>query len=667
MVDLLLLNVSNLPQRPIYPYGFVLVSAVARRFGLSVERVDLLRMSRDKWRPMLRRILDTHRPRAVGIHLRQVDSLVELDYWDPETGEGRGEFFPVQQTRALVDELRTCTEAPIVMGGFGFTTHAPRLFEYLGADYGVQGDPDGFFERFDDVLARRDLTSVPGLMFREGGQSVANARGYYGPSPEREYTEAVFDDVLRFYGHPRLYGPDPPALAIEVLRGCPFRCYFCSEPHVKGRRIAPRDLDVVQAELEFLIAKDVRHFWFVASELNVEGAALGQALAERVRKLQERFGGPPITWSAYSLPRLTEAELRELVRSGYIGHANDALSLDDDNLKRGGIPYRSEHAIRFLKAASLVRRERAAEARDAEARGAADTIAPGGPSPVFALMLGNAHLDAKTLPVTLEKIAEHRLNEDYESALLIEATRVFELDGKLVCGDLDREGDIISFDRKGPRAPDLLLPSYHYPRLLVEALGSPREIHRFCQFVSTTFMSTAHRKAKDWSRFLARTAGTAQVARWVDAHAGANAPPLLVEAKARLEAMPAAEALAGLLTPDAAAPAASEAALWLLNAVFRVDDAACRRVADFLNLPIDNGGAIALSEYRLMDRLYARYDDIGALFADVARSLDVGDDAVETLYLRYVIHRNNVILRSDYRPLLFQPRAAGAPAAAVVS
>jgi len=38
-VDLLLLNASNLPDKAVYPYAFVQVSALARHFGLTVASI----------------------------------------------------------------------------------------------------------------------------------------------------------------------------------------------------------------------------------------------------------------------------------------------------------------------------------------------------------------------------------------------------------------------------------------------------------------------------------------------------------------------------------------------------------------------------------------------------------------------------------------------------
>jgi hypothetical protein len=48
-VDLLLLNCTNLPWRPIYPYAFVQVGALARKARLGVRTVDLLQIPRDRW------------------------------------------------------------------------------------------------------------------------------------------------------------------------------------------------------------------------------------------------------------------------------------------------------------------------------------------------------------------------------------------------------------------------------------------------------------------------------------------------------------------------------------------------------------------------------------------------------------------------------------------
>ena len=89
-MDLLLLNASNLPDKAVYPYAFVQVSALARHFDLTVARFDFVRLNRQQIRLHLTRLIRRHRPRMIGLHLRQADSVVESDYPPPPSGDRSG-------------------------------------------------------------------------------------------------------------------------------------------------------------------------------------------------------------------------------------------------------------------------------------------------------------------------------------------------------------------------------------------------------------------------------------------------------------------------------------------------------------------------------------------------------------------------------------------------
>src|SRR5687767_8215538 len=103
MVDLLLLNATNLPWRPIFPYAFVQVSAVARRHGLSVKAVDLLDVPRDRWSTFLAAHLTAAQPRMVGLHIRQGDSVFVDDYYASPNGPATTrKYFPIDDNLALV-------------------------------------------------------------------------------------------------------------------------------------------------------------------------------------------------------------------------------------------------------------------------------------------------------------------------------------------------------------------------------------------------------------------------------------------------------------------------------------------------------------------------------------------------------------------------------------
>ncbi len=631
MSDLLLLNATNLPWRPIFPYAFVQVSALGRRAGLDVRVLDLLNVPRERWQPMLASVIEKQRPRMIGLHIRQGDSVFLDDYYAPPSGPATlRNYFPVDDNRALVTILRQLTSAPIIAGGIGFTTHARRMFEFLELDFAAQGDPDDVIANFENLLARRDLASVKSLMYRDGGQLRVNERGYYAPFSDREYTDAIVDEATKFYGHSVLFGADPPTVAVEIMRGCPFSCFFCTEPHVKGKQLRLRDLDVVEAELEFLVARQIRRFWLICSELDIQGTKFAMQIAERIVRLRERTGAAPIEWSAYALPRLEEDELRLLQRAGYVGALNDVLSLDDDNLRRAKVPYRSKQAVAFLKAVTKLDREDAvssANAASAETkiRAGLTQRTPKELAATIGLFLGNPHANADTIRNTLRRIEDEGLRENYRAGLPFPATRVFAPDDKPICETTER--GLRTYGRDGTeREHDTLRPTFFYPTFLMEKLGSPDAIIEFMRYVGDTFMSTGHRARKDWAWFLSRHSSVDELAALADS---ASVAVDRVQLRELFAPVPAQKA------------AANAKASELLAGLWAALGAQLQRVRGALGL--EDGW----SEYRVIEQLSARYASREQLFEALQ------PDATERLYLEWLLYANNVVLRPDYRDLLF--------------
>ncbi len=626
MVDLLLLNATNLPWRPIFPYAFVQVSAVARRHGLSVKTLDLLDIPRDRWRTFLINHVEAARPRMVGLHIRQGDSVFIDDYYaSPNGPPTTRNYFPIDDNVELVALLRELTDAPIIVGGFGFTTHAARLYEHLGIDYGVQGDPDDVFARFEDVVAGRDLSAVKSLIHRGG----VNKRGYFAPYEGIEYTDSIVDEMIKFYGHAQLYGANPPTVAVEVMRGCPFSCFFCTEPHVKGASFRYRDLDVVEAEIEGLVKRQLRRFWLVCSELDIQGAKFGLELAERITRMRERHGGLPIEWSAYALPRLEEDELRTLQRAGYTGALNDVLSLDDTNLRAARVPYRSKQAIAFLKAVTRLDREdagsaAAAAAAEAKVRAGLTQRSPKELASVFGLFLGNAHATPATIATTLRRIEEEGLRESYRAGLAFPSTRVFAPNGEPICETTER--GLRTYGRDGERPIDPIHPTFYYPDFLIERLGTPAGVMDFMRYVGETFMSVGHRARKDWAWFLSN-------------HISMDGFAALLPAPAPIREM--------FSPPPAARAAWNGAAKAAIDQVLEAIEPAAARVRTALGI------GKTMNEYQLTEQLYSRFSTRDEVIGAVAP-----ETLAERFFLDWLLYDNNVQLRPEYRELLFGPPAA---------
>ena len=494
--DLLLLNASNYAGQPIFPYAFVQVSAIARSRGLTVARRDLLGVPRQQWPQLVASLIARHRPRMVGFHVRQADSQYLDEYKEIDGSEPPDDpYLPVDDTRTLVEIVRSVTDVPTVAGGFGFSLHAQKMMPFLGTDYGVVGGPDAFFEAFD-ALAARDLSGadrIGNLLFWRGGEVQGGPQTYFGPLQAPEYDEAILAELVAFYDRHGVAlsqdgDRDHADVPVEILRGCPCRCYFCTEPHVKGRKVQARSLDAILTDVAFLADRGVRVLWFICSELNMGGMRFPLELADRMRRFNEGRGDRRILWRAYAMPKpgMTRDQLEILMASGYLPGWNEFVSFDDDNLRACRMPYRVVDAVAYYRTLRELIRD--------------DSLHLGTPLHKFEMFLGNAFMTPETMRTTLEIVDREGFSRDKFYGDSVGATRVYEIDGALTCGTPDQ---IFSFGPDGRTdRPDTLRPTFHYAPALLEALGGEAEVDAFVAYASRTLLTRNHQAGLDVLGFL---------------------------------------------------------------------------------------------------------------------------------------------------------------------
>jgi hypothetical protein len=645
--DLLLLNASNLPKTPIFPYAFVQVSAVARRFGLKTTSFDFLGAPKSSWRSLLEDLLKRHRPRMVGLHVRQTDSVVPSDYLPPPEGNPESYYLPVEETRHLVRLLRSLTDVPVVAGGSGFAAHPLRMAKALAVDFGVQGEPDGLFEHFDDVLAGRSLGKVPNLVHRVSRAYRANPRVFYPPSPSGEYDEALVAEMIRFYGDRTLLSGLMPHAPVEIARGCPFDCYCCNEPAVKGREVRYRDWKAVEADLALLERHGIRRVWLVCSEINLHPTRARELASHMAAINKGRRPDRRIRWRSYNLPRMAAEDLRAMLDAGFEPGWNDFPSLDDENLARCRVPFRTDTALAYYRTFL----------------GWADTQ----PSPpdsrqTFCLFLGNAFADAKTISTTLRNVERHGLHARHKSAEVGAATRVFEMDGKLTCG---HRKSLVSIGRKGEKRLDIVSPTFYYSPDLVAHLGSEKDVREFLQYVATTFLSTAYRRNRRWASFLGLSispSGLARLMRRAKMRAvkalpiETDDPACASEIRAALRRIWACAneaAVRPMFFPEDQQNILGHVAEAVLRQLLRPRARRFRRVLRYLGIPHDRNGFHALSPYALSEILYRHSDSNSELIDDVCRRFSIRPDSIDLLALHFLLFESNVRIRPEYRELLF--------------
>jgi B12-binding domain/radical SAM domain protein of rhizo-twelve system len=189
--------------------------------------------------------------------------------------------------RCAPPELRIPREFLVELNGRGGTTIAvgphgsatPRTtLKKLKTDIVVRGE-------CEEVLVKlangQGLASVPSIAYREGEDIVVTggpAAASFVSLPALHWPD---EWIARHRHHHHRFDrePDGPGAEVEASRGCPYHCSFCAKIDFRDayRR---RDLDLVLAEIDGLIAQGVTYVYFI-DEIFLPQKPLLEALVSR--------------------------------------------------------------------------------------------------------------------------------------------------------------------------------------------------------------------------------------------------------------------------------------------------------------------------------------------------------------------------------------------------
>jgi len=256
----------------------------------------------------------------------------------------------VKETLLTIKRIRP--DAICVLGGPHIDVFPAESIELQGAQLAMYGECEKAFPLLLDALteARLDLKeaklkTVPQLIWKDpDGQIIIN-----------ENTELPLElDDLPFpaaVSDSRYHGPleSEPVATILSSRGCPFRCVFCSTPHVYYRARSPES---IIAEMKFYRNAGVRHFYFVDDVFNIT--------ADRVKEFSRALSlsGLKATWSfrarvdAVSKDMFTLAKLAgaERIQFGVETSTDEGLSLIGKNCSIDDV----EKAFRMAREAGIL-------------------------------------------------------------------------------------------------------------------------------------------------------------------------------------------------------------------------------------------------------------------------------------------------------------------------
>ncbi len=207
-------NVTASPY-PVYPIGIEYVAgALAPR-----HEVRLLDMNVPDGPDPLRRAVGEFAPDLVGLSLRNIDNV---DTVNPKSY--------IDGYRDLVERLRACTPAPLVLGGSGFSIFPGELMALLKADFGIVGAGETLGRLIEALETGADPSAVPGVAVA-GGAIPAPVAWTETRARRIQPPPALLEFYLKRGG----------ILNLQTQRGCPYRCLYCTYPHLDGRRPRPDD------------------------------------------------------------------------------------------------------------------------------------------------------------------------------------------------------------------------------------------------------------------------------------------------------------------------------------------------------------------------------------------------------------------------------------------
>lgn len=272
------------------PYGLACIASYLRRHGKLVDVLDANRLAL----PVATVVERVQRAEAgiVGLYATTV-----------------GYGFACELARAI---QRARPDVKLILGGpHAIGERGNVLATNPDFDFCCGGEGESLMLRLLDCLetGKADLGGISGLCWRRGDQVVVNPVTDVVeldeiPSPSRE-----IDDFTGY--HQKIFAyRRTPFTNIQMTRGCPFKCVFCSSPiylkTVQTGRLRFHSIDWLDQELDYLVNhRGIREIYFVDDTFNVKRDRVHAICDLIIRKY------PTLIWSCNFEVKIASREMLE--------------------------------------------------------------------------------------------------------------------------------------------------------------------------------------------------------------------------------------------------------------------------------------------------------------------------------------------------------------------
>ncbi len=278
-MDVLLISPNKEMFPPAFPLGVSYIAQTLRDHGHTAHVLDLI--GEDDEITAIKNSIRELKPEMIGFSIRNIDNCLcnvpKLYY---------------RIYKDFIDAAKEESDAPVVLGGAGFSIFPGELLRYYDVTYGFIGEGEVSFLTFLDRMEKgENLSGIDGLAVnRDGRVEITRHRSDQDfaslPLPRRE---EKFLDFYRPDGH--------RWMNIQSKRGCDQKCIYCVYPYLEGCALRLRDPGSIGRELEYLAGElNVQQLSFVDGVFN---APSHHALAICDQFIQR---GINISWDAAFSP-----------------------------------------------------------------------------------------------------------------------------------------------------------------------------------------------------------------------------------------------------------------------------------------------------------------------------------------------------------------------------
>ncbi|MBI9074901.1 MAG: radical SAM protein [Desulfatibacillum sp.] len=295
MKVLLIYTVTENVYIPVLPLGLGCIAAAVESRG---HQFSLFNATDDP-QPLedLKEQITAFNPDVIGLCARNVDNQ---DRTNP--------LFLLEPVPSIVKACKTASQAPVVLGGAGFTMFPDQILAFSGADMGIAGQgEESFCILLDRLEQNQPLENIPGLVlpnkpFSGALATVKNLDAWPLPSPEKHIIVPAHWDLKTIMA------------PIQSRRGCALDCSYCSTKNIEGRILHKRSPELVARNVREFMDKGFTQFFFADNTFNLPPSyahALCQALMDYA---------PGAKWQAIVYPNILDDSLaKAMAKAGCTG------------------------------------------------------------------------------------------------------------------------------------------------------------------------------------------------------------------------------------------------------------------------------------------------------------------------------------------------------------